>query len=48
MKIVCTYEPQLLEQQDSSGESIFFEGATGLLIHADNAMEGDLNELLIA
>ena len=49
MKIVCTYEPQLLGTAGTLlANQSFFEGATGLLIHADNAMEGDLNELLIA
>ena len=49
MRVVTTYEPHLL---GTAGTLItnqsFFEGSTGLLIHADNAMAGDLQDLLNA
>ena len=49
MRIVSTYEPKLL---GTAGTLIanrdFFEGSSGLLIHADNAMEGQLHDLLVA
>lgn len=49
MKIVTTYEPQLLGTAGTLlAHQSFFDGATGLLIHADNAMEGDLQGLLSA
>ena len=49
MQIITTYEPELLGTAGSLlANHSFFEGATGLLIHADNAMEGDLRELLAA
>ena len=49
MQIVTTYEPELLGTAGTLLENhSFFEGSTGLLIHADNAMEGDLRELLFA
>ena len=49
MSIVATYEPELLGTAGTLlANQSFFEGSTGLLIHADNAMEGDLHELIIA
>ena len=49
MQIVTTYEPELLGTAGTLlANHPFFEGSTGLLIHADNAMEGDLQELLSA
>ena len=49
MQIVTTYEPELLGTAGSLlANYSFFQDATGLLIHADNAMEGDLHELLTA
>ncbi|QNJ30598.1 mobA-like NTP transferase domain protein [Synechococcus sp. PROS-9-1] len=49
MQIITTYEPELLGTAGTLlANQSFFEGATGLLIHADNAMEGDLQELLSA
>ena len=49
MRIETTFEPTLL---GTAGTLIrnqdFFTSATGLLIHADNAMAGDLNEFLLA
>ena len=49
MKIVLTYEPELLGTAGTLlANHSFFEGSTGLLIHADNAMEGDLQGLINA
>ncbi len=49
MRIVSTYEPELLGTAGTlMANRDFFEGFSGLLIHADNAMEGNLQDLLIA
>ena len=49
MQIVTTYESKLLGTAGTLlANSSFFEGSTGLLIHADNAMDGDLSGLLFA
>ena len=49
MRIVSTYEPELLGTAGTlMANRDFFEGSSGLLIHADNAMEGKLHDLLIA
>ena len=49
MRIVSTYEPMLLGTAGTlMANRDFFEGSSGLLIHADNAMEGKLQDLLIA
>lgn len=49
MLIVTTYESELLGTAGTLlANQSFFEGSTGLLIHADNAMEGDLQELIAA
>ena len=49
MKIVLTYEPELLGTAGTLlANHSFFEGSTGLLIHADNAMEGNLQGLINA
>lgn len=49
MQIVLTYEPELLGTAGTLlANQSFFEGSIGLLIHADNAMEGDLQELIAA
>ena len=49
MRIVLTYEPELLGTAGTLlANHSFFDGSTGLLIHADNAMEGDLQGLINA
>lgn len=49
MKIKVTYESKLLGTAGTLiSNKTFFEGATGLLIHADNAMADDLNNFLVA
>ena len=49
MRIVTTYEPELLGTAGTlMANQAFFEGSTGLLIHADNAMAGDLQDVLAA
>ena len=47
MGVHTIYEPRLLGTAGTLiANSAFFENATGLLIHADNAMAGDLKGLL--
>ena len=49
MTIETTYEPKLLGTAGTLlSNHTFFEGASGFLIHADNAMAGDLSSLLSA
>lgn len=49
LRIVTTHEPVLLGTAGSLlANKSFFEGATGLLIHADNAMSEDLQGILTA
>ena len=49
MRVHTIHEPELLGTAGTLlANRSFFEGATGLLIHADNAMAGDLQGLLIA
>ena len=49
MQIVTTYEPQLLGTAGTLlANPSCVDGATGLLIHADTAMEGNLCEILSA
>jgi len=49
MAIETVHEPELLGTAGTlMAHQAFFEGATGLLIHADNAMEADLADLLLA
>lgn len=49
LRVETTYEPELLGTAGTLiANHTFFENATGLLIHADNAMEGDLKGLLAA
>ena len=49
MKIEVTYESELLGTAGTLlANKAFFEGTTGLLIHADNAMADDLNKFLKA
>jgi mannose-1-phosphate guanylyltransferase len=49
MKIEVTYEPELLGTAGTLlANKTFFEGTTGLMIHADNAMADDLNKFLAA
>ena len=49
MTIVTVDEPELLGTAGTLlANKDFFAGATGLLIHADNAMLGDLNDFLVA
>lgn len=49
MGVQTINEPELLGTAGSLLANLsFFEGATGLLIHADNAMAGDLQGLLAA
>ena len=49
MRIKTTYEPELLGTAGTlMANRDFFEGSSGLLIHADNAMEGRLQDLLLA
>ena len=49
MSIQSTYEPELLGTAGTLlANQSFFEGCTGLLIHADNATDFDLNELVNA
>lgn len=49
MRIASTYEPELLGTAGTlMANRDFFEGSSGLLIHADNAMEGKLQDLLMA
>ena len=43
MKVDIIYEPDLLGTAGTLlANNDFFEGATGLLIHADNVMEDDI------
>lgn len=47
MRVHTIHEPELLGTAGTLlANRSFFEGATGLLIHADNAMAGDLQGLL--
>ena len=47
MKISIVHEPVLLGTAGTLVKNQdFFDGATGLLIHSDNAMEGDLKEFV--
>ena len=47
MKVSVVHEPVLLGTAGTLLKNQeFFDGATGLLIHADNAMEGDLKEFI--
>jgi mannose-1-phosphate guanylyltransferase len=49
MAIETVHEPELLGTAGTlMAHQAFFEGATGLLIHADNAMAADLADLLLA
>ena len=49
MKIEVTYESELLGTAGTLlANKTFFEGATGLMIHADNAMADDLKSFLVA
>jgi mannose-1-phosphate guanylyltransferase len=49
MAIETVHEPELLGTAGTlMDHQAFFEGATGLLIHADNAMAADLADLLLA
>ena len=49
MRVHTIHEPELLGTAGTLlANRSFFEGATGLLIHADNAMAGDLQGLLDA
>ena len=49
MAIETIHEPELLGTAGTLlANQEFFKGATGLLIHADNAMAGDLNGFLTA
>jgi len=49
MRVYIINEPELLGTAGTLlANQSFFEGATGLLIHADNAMAGDLQGLLHA
>lgn len=49
MRVQTIHEPELLGTAGTLlANRVFFEGATGLLIHADNAMAGDLDGLLNA
>jgi len=49
MAVHTIHEPELLGTAGTLlASQAFFEGATGLLIHADNAMAGDLQGLLAA
>jgi mannose-1-phosphate guanylyltransferase len=49
MRVHTIHEPELLGTAGTLlANRSFFEGATGLLIHADNAMAGDLQGLLAA
>jgi len=49
MRVQTLHEPELLGTAGTLlANQTFFEGASGLLIHADNAMAGDLNGLLDA
>ena len=49
MTVQCTYEPELLGTAGTLlANHEFFKGATGLLIHADNAMAGDIGDFLAA
>jgi len=49
MRVHTSHEPELLGTAGTLlANQSFFEGATGLLIHADNAMAGDLQGLLAA
>ena len=49
MTVLSTYEPELLGTAGTLlANQEFFRGATGLLIHADNAMAGDIGDFLAA
>jgi mannose-1-phosphate guanylyltransferase len=49
MVVQAVHEPELLGTAGTLlANREFFSGATGLLIHADNAMAGDLNQFLAA
>ena len=49
MNIQSTYEPELLGTAGTLlANQSFFEGSTGLLIHADNATDFDLKKLIAA
>ena len=49
MVVSTVHEPELLGTAGTLlANQAFFDGATGLLIHADNAMEGDLRPFLRA
>ena len=49
MSIQTTYEPELLGTAGTLlANQDFFANSTGLLVHADNAMQGDLTDLLSA
>jgi len=49
MGVQTIHEPELLGTAGTLlANRAFFEGATGLLIHSDNAMAGDLQGLLVA
>ena len=49
MTIQTVHEPELLGIAGTLlANRGFFKGATGLLIHADNAMAGDLQDFLVA
>lgn len=49
MRVHTIHEPELLGTAGTLlANQAFFEGVTGLLIHADNAMAGDLQGLLAA
>ena len=49
MKIELIYESELLGTAGTLlANKTFFEGATGLMIHADNAMKDDLNNFIAA
>ena len=49
MSIQTVHEPELLGTAGTLlANQGFFKGATGLLIHADNAMAGDLDDFMVA
>ena len=49
MRVQTVHEPELLGTAGTLlANQEFFRGGTGLLIHADNAMEGDLRDFLVA
>jgi mannose-1-phosphate guanylyltransferase len=49
MNVQSTYEPELLGTAGTLlANQSFFEGSTGLLIHADNATDFNINELIDA